>query len=115
MKQALEQLEARMDVTRELDIYSFANQSERADHASNLAKLNFVLLTGSEKQSHFTLQLYQLTAFVHTNSGLRSNDFPTDLAGQHAKAMLLVKDLVTKVLNRDEEFTVSLRYTDDDF
>jgi len=42
-------------------------------------------------------------------AGMRSADFPTDLAGQHTRAMNLVKTLVTKVLNREEEFTVVLR------
>jgi len=46
MLAALEMMEEKYDSTRVLDIYSFANQSERADHASNLSKLNLVLLTG---------------------------------------------------------------------
>lgn len=31
---------------RELDIYAFADQSERSDYASNLLKANCVLVTG---------------------------------------------------------------------
>jgi len=52
MRMAIEMMEEKFDSTRVLDIYSFANQSERADHASNLSKLNLVLITGSHKHLH---------------------------------------------------------------
>jgi len=107
VKAAFEFMEGKFDETRTLDIYSFANQAERSDHASNLAKLNYVLLTGN------CVKFYQIRVghYDTFNLGMRSDDFPSDLAGQHTKAMILVKDLVSRVLNRDEEFTVTLRKT----
>jgi len=48
MRMAIEHIEQKFDSTRVLDIYSFANQSERADHASNLSKMNLALLTGTQ-------------------------------------------------------------------
>ena len=40
-------LEETVEDRRELDVYAFADQSERSDYASNLMKNNSVLLTGT--------------------------------------------------------------------
>ncbi len=42
----VETLTKEVKENRVLDIYSFADQSERADYASNLLKINSVLITG---------------------------------------------------------------------
>lgn len=42
----LQAFEAEYAATRELDLYAFADQSERADYGSNLLKANCVLITG---------------------------------------------------------------------
>lgn len=43
---SLREFKMELEKQRELDIYAFADQSERADYASNLLKCNSVLLTG---------------------------------------------------------------------
>ncbi len=54
-EQKVEQLSCEVKEKRELDIYAFADQSERADYGSNLLKSNCVLITGMKSSlSQFT-------------------------------------------------------------
>lgn len=41
--------------------------------------------------------------------GLRTADFPKALSEQNSKATEAVRELIKKVLNREEEFTIILR------
>jgi hypothetical protein len=40
---------------------------------------------------------------------LKSSEFPTDLAGQNARATEVVKELMVKILGREESFKVAVR------
>jgi len=42
-------------------------------------------------------------------SGLRARDFPVDLAAQSEQAKLIVQDLMRRILNREEDFTVFVK------
>jgi len=76
MHMAIEMIEEKFDSTRVLDIYSFANQSERADHASNLSKLNLVLITGSYRPTLFIDEFFNWMSLSTFIPGMRSEDFP---------------------------------------
>jgi hypothetical protein len=41
--------------------------------------------------------------------GLKRPEFPSDLAGQNAKANEIIKEMINKVLGRDEKFSLSVR------
>lgn len=41
--------------------------------------------------------------------GIKTKEFPKDHAEQHVQAVEIVKDLIKKVLNRDEKFTLTVR------
>lgn len=41
--------------------------------------------------------------------GLKTLDYPADLAGQNSKTVELVKSLVEKVLGRTEDFSLNVR------
>ncbi len=41
--------------------------------------------------------------------GLKSAEFPSDLAGQNARATEIIKEMIKKVLGRDEAFKVAVR------
>ncbi len=43
------------------------------------------------------------------NIGLKSADFPSDLAGQNTKATELIKEMILRVLGREEAFKVAVR------
>ncbi len=45
-EQKVDQLASEVKESRVLDVYAFADQSERADYGSNLLKTNCVLITG---------------------------------------------------------------------
>jgi len=49
--------------------------------------------------------------FYYFNIGLKTKEFPKDLSAQNAKSIELVKEIIRKVLNRDEQFTLTVRKT----
>jgi hypothetical protein len=44
-------------------------------------------------------------------AGIKTKEFPADPSGQNARAFEIVREIVKKVLNRDEEFTITVRKT----
>jgi hypothetical protein len=41
--------------------------------------------------------------------GLKSSEFPSDLSGQNAKATEMIKEMMKRVLGREEAFKVAVR------
>jgi hypothetical protein len=91
---------------RDSDIYAIADQNERLDYLSNLARNNCVLLTGM-----FQKTLCYLTEILGEKFtlGIKTKEFPKDLPSQITKATEIVKGIIQKVLNREEEFTLTVR------
>lgn len=54
---------------------------------------------------HLTVYIVNILHFL----GLKCAEFPKDLPSQNTKAMEIIKELVTRVLGREEQFTLSVR------
>jgi hypothetical protein len=92
--------------TRELDMLAFADHSEKQDYTSNQAKAMFVLVTGKQ---YYLIVVKRKFASCQYLTGLRTMDYPKTLPEQNAKVKELLKDLIPKILGRDEPFSVILR------
>jgi hypothetical protein len=90
-----------------MNVYTFADQCERQDFQSNLSRSHCVLITGKIIHSSI-LDKIQQSCLLYLK-GLHSKDFPRDAQGQAAKAMEVMKVMVTRVLGREEAFTLSVR------
>jgi hypothetical protein len=101
-------LEAVVEDEKSKNVLALADNSERQDFQSNQSKSDCVLITGEN-------QLYVITLNISFNvlntalSGLKSAEFPTELASQNARAAEIIKELVQKVLGREEPFKVAVR------
>jgi hypothetical protein len=102
-------LEGTVAEDRMKNILHFADHAERLDHQSNQAKLHCVLVTGREITKSQSLRLSCNTGFCIKILGLRSPDYPKEMPAMNMKATLLIKELITKVLGREEEFALSVR------
>lgn len=93
------------------DIYAFADQIERADYQSNLAKASSVLITG-ELIFETLIVLYKVSRdhySLSTLTGLKIANFPKDISSQNSRGSEIVKDLIRRVLGREEQFTLLVR------
>lgn len=101
MREALTEMEKQ----RVLDINAFADQSERADYGSNLLKANSVLVTGIMCKLFSRYTVHNFHSFI----GLKADDFPKESSEQSARAVEMMRSLISRVLGREEEFTISVR------
>ncbi len=61
-----------------------------------------------ERVLYFIWAIY-IELLFYLFSGVRVNEFPKDLAEQNAKAVEAVRDIVKRVLGRDEPFSLVVR------
>jgi hypothetical protein len=99
-------LEITMENERMKNIYMFADHCERHDHDSNVAKAHCVLLTGNH-QALIVMNLMVIPYILIL--GLKSLEFPKELAAQNVRANAMVHELIVKVLGREEAFTLLVR------
>lgn len=92
--------------TRELDLYAFADQSERSDYGSNLLKANCVLITGTASSMY---EVLGREIVMELFAGLKTDTYPKEAGEQNAKAVGMIKELMMKVLGREEEFSLTIR------
>jgi|688.fasta_scaffold1007694_1 hypothetical protein len=102
----VETLETTVADDREKTIQTLADHSERVDFQSNQSKSHCVLITGINFSIRLLLRKIDNVSVL---SGLKRAEFPSDLASQNAKANEIIKEMIQKVLGREEPFKLSVR------